>query len=156
MRCSQRETTRVTAAPYGYRFTSPPATARPPDFVFRSCSCRLFALVSCLETPNLAFSKRTLDIFVSLFLVVVTLWNFNRDKFLLWPHIFSFSLPSQFSYIYECVCVCVWVCIYKHFCICHHTHVIIYVLICMPIACPYYVCMCVYVCIYLWSLNSVN
>ena len=100
----------------GYRFTAPPAEALSPDFVSRVCSCRLFALVSCLEKPDLAFSKRNLIIF-PLFLVVVTLPNFNRDNFLPWPHIFSSSLPFRSSYIYVCVFVCVCACIYKHACI---------------------------------------
>ena len=77
------------------------------SWLSRSCSCLLFALVSCLETTDLAFWKRT----INMVFVVLTLQTFYRDKFLLRPHIFSSSLPSQLL-IRLCMCVCLRIYLY--------------------------------------------
>ena len=98
------------AARPGYRFTAPPATPLPPDFLSQSCSCLLFSLAH-VTTWNArfirVFPKSNLKYFFR-----------YRDitQFLSWPTptVTSFFLsipPSHSSSVYVCTCVSVYVCI---------------------------------------------
>ena len=124
--------------------------ALPPNFIPRSCSCPMLALVLRLGTPDLSldFSKRTLNIFRRQDL---TINPAVTNSYLELPSSPPLSLLNA-SYTYVCMCVCIYVCIYIHVCIRNYIHVqmlCMYVLndsvcrLCVPmIMC---VCVCMYV-----------